>query len=363
MEPIRVAQILGKFNSGGVEAVVLNYYRHVDKDKVQFDFIIDEDSIGHLPADCIAMGARLYKVSPYQKIFRNWMDLYKLFKKNNYKIVHAHLTTMNVLPLMAAYFAGVEIRISHGHNTAHRGEWKKNILKSILKPFIIIFATHYFACSEQVAKWLYSKKTLEDNQVTIVYNAIDVCKYEFNNQIRNQIRQELGIKDKFVVGHIGRFVYQKNHEYLIDIFREVHKSNHDAILVLIGEGKLEQAIKEKVKKMGMNDCVYFLGVRSDVNELLQAFDVFVLPSFYEGLPVVGVEAQMNGLPMVIADTVTKEVKISNNIRFISLKSSTLEWCDAILNTKRLKDMKVLDEKFDIGKQAVKLQKIYMELLK
>ena len=209
-EPIRVAHIMGKMMSGGVESVVMNYYQHIDKEKVQFDFIVDEDST-YIPYEEIElMGGRVIIVPPYQKIFSYINNLMKILKENNYKIVHSHLNAMSIFPLYAAKRAGVSIRIAHSHSTSNKTEWKKNLLKNILKKFSKTNATHYFCCSELAGRWLFGDKVYNQNKVIKINNAIDMDKFIYNSNINTQMREELGIsKDALVIGHIGRFMKQK----------------------------------------------------------------------------------------------------------------------------------------------------------
>ena len=369
-EPIRIAQIIGKWLGGGVESVVMNYYRHIDRTKIQFDFICDEDST-NIPYDEIKkLGGKIILVPPYQKVFEYQKDLIKIFKDNNYKIVHSHLNTLSVFPLRAAKKAGVPVRIAHSHSTTNKKEWKKNLLKQILRPFSKVYATDYMCCSELAGRWLFGNKEYDKGNVYLLNNAIDLDKFKYDEQLRNKKRKELNIKDDtLVIGHIGRFVEQKNHKFLIDIFNEVHKQNNNSLLILVGQGPLMEEIKEKVKKLGLEDCVKFLGQRNDVNELYQVFDVFCLPSLYEGLPVVGIEAQATGLLCVLSDDMTKETKVLNETEFLSLKQSADIWAKIILN----KQLILLDKNntakkkiavgYDINNESFKLEKIYKKLIK
>ena len=342
-EPIRIAQIIGKWLGGGVESVVMNYYRHIDRTKIQFDFICDEDST-NIPYDEIEqLRGRVILVPPYQKVFEYQKDLIKLFKDNNYKIVHSHINTLSVFPLRAAKKARVPIRIAHSHSTTNKKEWKKNLVKQILRPFSKVYATDYMCCSELAGRWLFGNKEYDKGNVYLLNNAIDLDKFKYNEKIRKEKRKELNIKDDtLVIGHVGRFVEQKNHRFLIDIFNEVHKQKENSILLLVGQGPLMEEMKEKVKTLGIEDSVKFLGQRNDVNELYQAFDVFCLPSLYEGLPVVGVEAQATGLLCIFSDNMTKETKVLDTTEFLSLNQSVEEWAYTIIE--KIKKFKLLNPK-------------------
>lgn len=360
-QPLRIAQIMGKMENGGVEAVVMNYYHHIDRNKIQFDFIVDNDSSCPQEKEIIALGGRIYRITPYQSILKNMKDLEGLFRKNRYKIVHSQLTTMSVFSLAVAKKCGVPVRICHGHNTAAKGEGMKNIMKYTLRPFAKLFATHYFACSKYAGKWLFGEKAVRSGKVKILRNAIDLERFSFSQENRDAVRKELNIENKFVVGHIGRFAYQKNHEFLLDIFQEIYKKNQNSVLLLIGEGPLEEQIRLKAKEFP-EGAVKFLGVRSDTYRLYSAFDVFCLPSKYEGLPVVGVEAQANGLPCVFSDAMTREVKLLETVTFLNINEPAATWAKIFLKDRLDNAGEIVRSSgFDIRLQAQKLEKTYEKL--
>ncbi len=368
-KPVRVAQIIGKWVGGGVEAVVMNYYRHIDRSKIQFDFICDSDST-NIPYDEIKkLGGKVILVPPYQKVFKYHKELKKVLKEGNYKIVHSHINTLSVFSLFAAKCAKVPVRIAHSHSTTNKKEKKKNLLKQVLRPFSKLFATDYMCCSELAGRWLFGNKEYDKGNVYLLNNAIDLDKFKYDEKVRNKKRKELKVKDStLVIGHVGRFVEQKNHRFLIDIFNEVHKKNKDSILLLIGQGPLMKEIKVKVKNLKLEKYVKFLGQREDVNELYNAMDVFLLPSLYEGLPVVGVEAQANGLLCIFSYDMTKETKVLDSAKFMSLCKPTQEWANIILedvskfkrqNTKK----EISSNGFNIKDEAQKLNDIYINLIK
>lgn len=281
---IIVAHIMGKWNGGGVESVVMNYYRNIDRNKIQFHFLCDEDSTDIPYEEIEKLGGKVIVIPPYQKLFKYQKELYRIFKENNYKIVHSHINALSVFPLRIAKKAGVPIRIAHSHSTSNKKEWKKNILKMILRPLSKLYANNYFACTEYAGKWLFGKKVVERKELNVINNAIDLKKFEFNENTRKALREELGIKDDtLIIGHVGRFMKQKNHEFLIDVFEKAIKQDDNIYLILVGQGPLEDKIKEMAKEKGIEDKILFLGKRNDVNKLYQAMDIFVLPSLYEGL--------------------------------------------------------------------------------
>lgn len=362
--PIRIAHIMGKWLGGGVESVVMNYYRNIDRDKIQFDFICDEDSTDIPYEEIKQLGGKIILIPPYQKIFKYHKKLKKILRDRNYKIVHSHINTISVFALFAAKRAGVPIRIAHSHSTTNKAEKKKDLLKRFLKHFSKLFATHYFACSEYAARWLFGKKTFEGNKVFILNNAINVNKFKYDKYLREEVRRELNISDDmFVIGHVGRFVKQKNHTFLIDVFHEIYRKNKKTILLLVGQGPLKEKIEEIVKKLGIEKNVRFLGQRSDVDRLYQAFDVFVLPSLYEGLPVVGVEAQAAGLLCFFSYNMTNETKIIESTIFLDLTETSMEWSEKIIdnykNYKRESTVKEISDKgFNIEVAADKLANLY-----
>ena len=366
-EPIRIAQIVGKWLGGGVEAVVMNCYRHVDKEKIQFDFICDEDSTNIPYEEIEKLGGKIVIIPSYSKAFNYHKELKKVLKDGNYKIVHSHISTMSVFSLFAAKCAGVPVRIAHSHSTTNKKEKKKNLMKQVLRPFSKVFATDYMCCSELAGRWLFGDKEYDKGNVYLLNNAIDLDKFKYNESLRKMKRKELDIKDDtLVIGHIGRFVAQKNHDYLIDIFNEIHKKNNNSILLLAGQGPLMEDIKNKVKELNLDDSVKFLGQRNDANELYQAFDVFLLPSLYEGLPVVGVEAQAAGLLCYLSDDMTKETKVLDITKFMSLNNTPEEWANNILDDvkkyKRIDTSKEMTAKnFNIKEEAKKLEEYYLNL--
>lgn len=366
-EPIRIASVIGRYIGGGVEAVTINYYRNIDKNKVQLDFICDEDSTNIPYEEIERMGGKVIIIPSYSKPFKYHKALKRVLKEGNYKIIHSNINTLSVFSLFAAKCAGVPVRIAHSHSTTNKKEKKKNLMKQVLRPFSKVFATDYMCCSELAGRWLFGNKEYDKGNVYLLNNAIDLDKFKYNESLRKTKRKELGIKDDtLVIGHIGRFVAQKNHDYLIDIFNEIHKKNNNAILLLAGQGPLMEDIKNKVKELNLEDSVKFLGQRNDANELYQAFDVFLLPSLYEGLPVVGVEAQAAGLLCYLSDDMTKETKVLDITKFMSLNNTPEEWADNILDDvkkyKRIDTSKEMTAKnFNIKEEAKKLEEYYLNL--
>ena len=363
----RIGIILGKWFGGGVEATLMNYYKNIDRKKIQFDFICDSDSTD-IPYDEIeALGGRVILCPPYQHVFKYINELKRIFKENNYKIVHSNINALSVFPLFAAKMVGVPIRIAHSHSTSNKKEWKKNILKALLKPFSKTFATHYFACTEHAGRWLFGNKTFNSGKVFIVSNGIELDKYLFNAKVRKEKRKELKLKDSdIVIGHVGRFMKQKNHEFIVDLFSELHKKNKNYKLLLLGQGPLMGEIKEKVKLLHLNDSVIFSGQKADANNYYNAIDVFLFPSLYEGLGMVIVEAQTSGLTCFASTEVPRIAKVSKKISFLDLNSDLNVWIDSIIGAQiddRSVDINLIRKSgYDIKIESKQLEFMYLKLL-
>ena len=354
-EPIRVAQVLNRMDSGGIESVVMNYYRHIDREKVQFDFYFSQDSVFPQKRELERLGAGIYPMPSYSRPLAYHKALCKAFREKRYRIVHAHLSTMSVFALFAAWQAGVPVRICHNHTTAYKGEGAKTLLKYILRPWNKLFATDYFACGEAAGRWMYGEPLLNSGKVVIMPNAIDTGKFTFDPEARKQLRDELKIpQDNFVIGHVGRFMYQKNHGFLLDVFAEALKREPEARLLLIGEGELLKSTQEKSRDLKIWDRVIFTGARTDVNKLYSVMDVFCLPSFYEGMPVVAWEAQANGLPCVFSDRTTQEAVCNPNCQLLNLSLEQEKWARALLCVGN----RVSGTPPNIGKAAVRLLDFY-----
>ncbi len=364
--PIKVLQVMGIVESGGVEAVIMNYYRHIDKTEVQFDFVMHKGSNSDYIAEVKSMGAKVYEVTPYSNPIRFIQEVYSIIKKENYQIVHSNMNALSVFPLFAAYLAGVPVRILHNHSTDTKAEPLRTFVKHLLRPFARLFANQYWACSRLAGEWMYGKKAVKEGKVTIINNAIDLKKFSFDEKKRSKFRDELGLQDCFVIGHVGRFMKQKNHDFLVDIFAEISKKQENARLLLVGDGPLKTEIEDKVKAIGLEEKVIFTGVRSDVADLYNAMDVFVFPSLYEGLGMVAVEAQANGLPVISSTEVPKEAKISDAIKFEALSNTKSFWTKDILDCVNQRnigsvDAEISHSEFDIRVEAKKLGKRYKKL--
>lgn len=366
-KPIRVAEVIGKYKGGGVESFTINYYKNVDRTKVQFDFIFDSDS-KDIPIDEIEkLGGKVILIPPYQHPFKYHKELKEVLRTGNYKIVHSHINTLSVFSLYAAKKAGVPIRIAHSHATTNKKEFIRNLVKLLLRPFNKMLATNYACCSESAGRWMFGNKNYDEKKVVKINNAIEVDKFIYNKKIRDEYRKKLGIKEnQIVIGHVGRMVKTKNHSFLINVFFKIC-SNKDAILLLIGQGPLEVKLKQQVESLGIKDRVIFLGQKNDIYNWYQTFDAFVLPSLYEGFGMALLEAQVSNLPCIASLDVPNESKLIDDFKFLSLNDSYETWANSILklvkNNERKSNKEIIVEKgYDISNENKKLTDYYINLI-
>lgn len=368
MKPIRVLHEVTIMNTGGIETLLMNIYRNINRQKVQFDFMLHRNYEGFYDKEIKLLGGKLYYGIPFnplkQRKYINSLDDF-FISHPEYKIIHAH-NAFSMFTLRSALKLNVPIRIAHSHNPKPCIDLKypfRQYCKFNLKRY----CTNMFACSKQAGEWMFGRKSIKDDKVTIINNGIIPEKFIFDYRIRSKIRKRYDLQDKFVIGHVGRFNKQKNHEFLIDIFKKVHDKNTNAMLMLIGEGSLEKKIKDKAKKLGILSSIKFMGILSNVNECMQAMDVFVFPSLYEGLGIVTIEAQAAGLKCIVADTIPREAFITKYIESVSLKASSENWADVILkysNGYERKDMhiEVGNAGYNIKEISNNLEKFYLTLL-
>lgn len=339
---VKVLLFVDRMRHGGIQQFIIENIKHMDKSNLSIDVLtLDDGQTYPLEETVQAVGANFYKLkniwihSPIDYI--KYAKAINVFFKehNDYKVIHMNASSKNFILLKYAKKYEIPIRIAHSHNIDFQS---KNILKKYIGNFFKIslkrYATDYFACSKLAGEWLFGKKNVDRNNVKVIHNAVDYHKFQFDECIRKKIRNEFSIpEDVMVIGNVGRFTTQKNHTFLIDIFYEIQLRKKDSILILVGIGELEDRIRDKVKRLGLESKVIFTGFRNDVNEIMQAMDLFLLPSLYEGLPVVGVEAQAIGIPVFTSkDVVTEEAKVSQVLHFISLKETAQEWAHKILQS-------------------------------
>lgn len=356
-EPIRVLQVLTGMGSGGAEAFLMNMYRNIDRSKVQFDFLLrSHENIYENEIE--ALGGKVYYTASFPRhYFKNKEQVRTIFNEHNYSAVHVHANTLLYMTALAeAKRAGIRCRIMHSHSTF--AKYKATILiHKHNQRQIDKLATCELACSEAAAEWMFGK------QCTVIKNAIDLEKFKFDEVERQSLRTEMGIsQNAFVLGHVGRFLPVKNHKLILEVFCKIQKTKKDAVLVLVGTGELFGKIQEYTYKLGISANVRFLGVRKDINRILNVFDSFIFPSLYEGLGISLIEAQANGLEIFCSERIPQETIVSKSVHIIGLAQGAEYWAEAILmgNHMRNNNIGILrDAGFDIQEEAKKLQEIYL----
>ncbi|MGI8384810.1 glycosyltransferase family 1 protein [Robertmurraya sp. P23] len=357
--PLRVLHVVVNMNRGGAETLIMNLYRNIDREKVQFDFLTCKPGVFDM--EIKKMGGRIYRIPYITDVghFQYVKGLDEFFLEHQeYDIVHSHLDKMSGFVLRAAKKAGVPVRIAHSHNTRSEGNIVTRTYKWFSGKLIESNSTLRLACSNLAAKWLFEKKA------TIIKNGIESERFEFSIDKRNKIRNELNLDEStMVLGHVGRFAKQKNHSFLINVFANYLKVNPNSTLILVGDGPLRKDIENKVHRLNLKNNVKFLGIRNDIDNLLQAMDVFIFPSLHEGLPVSLIEAQGSGLTCLISEGVSTEVDLGMElVNFLPL-TSTKAWVDQLKsvskNTRLDVRKQLLEQGYDISSTAKKIQSIYL----
>lgn len=361
-EPLRVLHVVTIMNRAGLETMLMNYYRNIDRSKIQFDFIVHRDEKGVYDDEILSLGGNIYKFKPIgisNLLTYPWTMLRFLRRHPEYRTVHSHIDALSALPLMGAKMAGIKMRIAHSHNNNFSVDGKY-ILRKIIKKPIPYFATRLLACSRSAGDFMFG----EDSEYGVFKNAIDLSSFVPNSVSRKLIRASMGIDDELVVGHVGRFSHQKNHTLLINIFKALLVVNPRAKLILVGDGIEKVAIENLVSKLGISSSVFFLGERGDIPDVMQAIDVFVMPSLYEGLPVVSIEAQASGLPCVFSGVVTDELDVTGRCSFVSLESDLEVWVSEIMHFASLPRDDTHDAikacGYDISTAVLEAENMYLE---
>lgn len=363
---IRILHILGKRPVGGVGAFLYNMHNNIDTNKIQFDYVFSGSSnSGIFDEKVKKLGGKVYVLPElkYGNMIKYIKELNKIFKNHpEYKVIHGHSPNLGIIYLSLAKIYGVKNRIVHSHSTKYSDSKLKSIRNYFLHIPIKKLSNIHLACSKKAGMFLFN----DSESVKVINNSINIDKFCFNEDMRIKLRTDLELKNKFTIGHVGNFVSVKNHKMIIDIFNEIQVMHPDSVLLLLGKGELEEEIKEKVKYFGLDNKVKFLGYKENIADYMNAMDVFLLPSFFEGFPVSTIEAQANGLPCYISDTVSKEIKIINETQFISLNNTPKYWANKILEvnlnySRYEKNKEVRNAGYDIKVTATDMEKFYLSL--
>ena len=357
---MRVLQVVTNMDRGGLETMLMNYYRHIDREKIQFDFLVHRQERAAFDDEIEALGGRIYRLPrlvPWSKSYLSALNRF-FDEHTGYKVVHVHQDCLSSVILKAAKQHDVPVRIAHSHS-ANQDKNLKYPIKLWYKRSIPEYATNLFACGKDAGDWMFGGASYQ-----IINNAIDVAAYTYDPTKRQEMRRQLGLENELTIGHVGRFSQPKNHPFLLDIFTSLLKKEPDAVLLLVGGGEGMPKIQAKAQELGIAERVRFLGVRSDVADLMQAMDVFVFPSLYEGLPVTMVEAQAAGLPCIISDKVPPECILTEGlVDIMTLSASPEAWAEKILSMRAVprtdRHEEIAAHGFDITTEAVKLQEFYL----
>ncbi|MCH5311499.1 MAG: glycosyltransferase family 1 protein [Prevotella sp.] len=369
-KPLKVLFFIDRLRLGGIQVLVKDILLYNDRSRMVIDILnLDDGTEYPLKKEIEDMGINVFQLKgiwlrtpwdffAYQKAVDRFFE-----QHHDYDVVHVHSGPKNCFILKAAKKWGIPVRVAHSHNTGFQSKNPVSImLGNMLKRPMERYATHRVGCSAMACEWMFGKDSVESGKAKVILNAINCDLFIYNEKIRHEVRRELGLENKFVLGHVGRFETQKNHSFLLDIFAEVAKKRDDACLVLIGIGSLMENMKRKAETLGVADKVMFLGFRSDRERIMQAMDTFVFPSLHEGLSVVLIEAQASGMPVFASDSTTAEVSYSPYIKFLSLNKGASEWAEEIVGrgVVERKDMKNEIKKagFEINEMIDNLYRLY-----
>lgn len=359
---IKIAHIGLSHNRGGIESFVMNIYRNIDRSEFQFDFLVNHDFPLPYEEEIKKLGGRVfYNLYSRRNPKRFINNIVNFLKEENYDAVHIHRTNIADLDyLWMAKKAGIKKRILHSHSTGYINMKKLNFFARNFERYnrnhLSEVANINLACSYKAGDWMFG-----DLDYTFIPNGIELKKFEFSEDFRKELREKYGFNDNnYVIGHVATFLDFKNHEFVIELFEKYYKQNKNAVLFLVGDGKLKSGIERLVNEKNLQKNVVFAGLLKNVNELYSMFDCFILPSKFEGLPIVGIEAQANGLPCLFSEKITSELKINDNVEFLNIIDSDV-WASRLDEIKKMRiysQEKLLTKGYDISQTVNKLSEIY-----
>lgn len=368
MKKIKVLHSIGRLRTGGAENVVMNYLRYMNPQKYEHNYLVFDDSTGNYENEAKRLGAKIIRIPrPELGYFDFISNLYYVLKNYGpYDVIHAHMMFNNGLVLFVGWLLHIPNRISHAHST---GTGKKEnfvykVYMHLMRLGIKFFSTTFLACEEEAGEFLYGKKLFSKKGI-IIKNGINLSKYSYNSIVRKRTKEKLNLENKKIIGHIGRFSPEKNHTFLVKVFFEIQKLQDDTVLLLVGDGKTKKEIEVLVNQMKVEKKVIFLGVRDDVNELLQAIDLLIFPSLYEGLPLTLIEAQAAGLKCIVSNTISSKVKVTNEIVFLDLNLAPIEWAKTAINAfgyqRKNVDSVIKEAGYSVYMNCKQLESIYGEI--
>jgi len=379
IKPKRVLQIVGSMNRGGAETLIMNLFRHLNKEKVKFDFIVHTNKICHYENEIINMGGKIFRL-PHPRavgVFKWYSNLKNLLREQGpFDGIHCHMLFMSGMVVLCAKQSRIPIRIAHAHNSqdSEGNSLHRRIYRLVMKRLILRYSTHIFGCSPKVCKWMFPTHYNKDNRIKVLHNGIDLEAFEkVENCIKSKevARKKLSLPlSNVLIGHVGSFRPQKNHTFLVEIFSAIKKQVPNCCLVMVGDGPLKPKIEEIVKNKGLMNAVHFVGLRQDVPEILKALDLFLFPSLYEGLPLALIEAQAAGIPFVTTDTVYNDADLKMGLgKGVSLKNSIEVWvnkCIEAINSQRVPEWEtrkkiLIDNGYDIRHVVKELEGIYTQI--
>lgn len=362
----RILHVIGKMDRAGAETLIMNIYRTIDRSKIQFDFMVFTDEQADYDEEIEQLGGVIYHMPSFKGY--NYLSLNncfrKFFQKHSYDIVHGHIGSLAPLYLKWAKRYGA-YTIAHSHNTKSQRFWQSKIYY-LLSHRVIHIADFFMACSIQAGDDRFGKVITDKQNFKVINNGINVEQYKYSEERHRRLKKEFGMSDKMVFGHVGRFSQQKNHQFLIDIFYEIQKKQDNAVLILVGRGNLEEEVRKQISNLGIEKKVLLLGVRKDIPDLMNLFDAFIFPSFFEGFGIVGIEAQATGLPCFFSDGIVKEAVVTDNVYVYSLKLEASIWARNILKElkgfrREDKSKRVRDAGFDIKNTSEEIEKFYLSV--
>lgn len=364
-KPIRVLQMTASLFRGGSQTMIVNLYKAIDRNKIQFDFIVDHPELNDLQETVEALGAKVYVMPSFKgtnirEVKEAW---HKFFKEHSeYKIIHSHARSYASIYLKIAKEYGLKT-IIHSHNTSN-GSGIKSVIKNMLQHNLRNIADYFIGCSLNAGKWLFGKKIVNGDKFYILNNAIDTNKFKFNKEIRDQYRKELNLGNNKIYIQVGEFNEQKNHEFTIKLFKKIIEQEPDSKLLLVGTGEYFENIKDEITNNNLQNNTFLLGKRNDVNNLLMAADVYLMPSRFEGLSLAAIEAQASGIECLLSDCVSKDVDVTDTCKFISLDIE--QWLKECLNSKNTRKdnyQKIVESGFDVNTTAKWLEEFYSKIIK